>query len=149
MSKKEFKKWVKIRIQKSAFEYLLTEKEKQSKIKNIKYKKFQMQKYLKSKLFSNEEIELLNKLRAKMLDVKVNFNTMYKNSVKCSIDGCQLDESQEHMMQTCQPLLDKLSFKNQNIKYQDLFGSTKRQIRVTQLYSELLEIRADILNLNL
>ena len=145
MSKKEFKKWVKVRIQKAAFEFLLNEKEKQSKIKNISYKKFEMQKYLKSKLFSNEEIELLNKLRAKMIDVKVNFSSMYKNNLKCSIDGCLLDESQEHLIQTCQPLLDQLNLKNHNIKYQDLFGSTKKQIKATQLFAELLEIRSDIL----
>ena len=82
-----------------------------------------------------------------MLDLKVNFSTMYKNNLQCSIDGCQLDESQEHMMSTCRPLLDQLNEKKHNIKYQDLFGSTRKQIGATQLFAKLLEIRSDIFNL--
>ena len=82
-----------------------------------------------------------------MLDLKANFSTMYKNSLECSIDGCDFQESQEHLMTTCQPLLNNLSDNiNDNIKYEDLFGSTRKQIKVTQLFSKLLEIRYDILN---
>ena len=138
---------MKIHINKAAFEYLQNEKEKQSKIKNIKYRKLKMQKYLMSNLFSNEEIELLRKIRAKMLNLKVNFSSLYKNNLKCSMDECQVEESQEHIMLGCRPILDHLDDKNHNIKYQDIYGSTRKQIKATRLFSKLLDIRSEILNL--
>ena len=92
MSKNQFKKWVKFRIEKAAFKYLIKEKEKQSKIQHITYSKLEIQNYLKSKLFSNDEIEILSKLRSQTINLKANFKKMHFNKVECSIEGCFLEK---------------------------------------------------------
>ena len=47
------------------------------KVKNIIYKKFTIQKYLMSNYFSNFEVEILNKLRSRNINVKSNFKTKF------------------------------------------------------------------------
>ena len=51
MSKYKFKKYVRARINDAAFKFLLSKKERLRKIKNIKYKKSKLQKYIKSNHF--------------------------------------------------------------------------------------------------
>ena len=51
MSKYKFKKYVRARINDVAFKFLLSKKERLRKIKNIKYKKSKLQKYIKSNHF--------------------------------------------------------------------------------------------------
>ena len=48
MNKNMFKKYIKNKIRDAAFKYLKNEQEQKSKVKNIKYTKFKIQKYLKS-----------------------------------------------------------------------------------------------------
>ena len=52
MTKNQFRKWVKSNIEKSAFDYVMKEKESKSKIKDITYKKLKIQ---KSKIISNHQ----------------------------------------------------------------------------------------------
>ena len=149
MTKNSFKKWVKKRIEKAAFEYLLKEQEKQSKIKDMKYDKFELQQYLKSSLFSNYEIEMLAKLRSKMVDVKANFSTKYSNNLECSIKDCVLEENQEHIMSNCQSIQNKLKFNIKNVTLNDIFSkSTKKQNNATKKFIKVFEIRDKILTSN-
>ena len=64
MTKTQFKKWVKNKIKKAALIFLNQENNEKSKTKQIIYKDLKLQNYLKSKLFSNYEVETLIKLRS-------------------------------------------------------------------------------------
>ena len=123
------------------------ESENNKKIKNIKYKKLELQKYLKSNLFSNKNTEILLKLRSRTIDVKMNFKTKYLNNTECSLNGCTQDESQEHIFQNCSQLLQKfdINYRKLNIKYEDIFRNTRRQIQTVQLFDKLMEIRSKLL----
>ena len=121
MTKKQFKKWVKIKVKKAAFEFLINENETKSKTKKIKYKEFKLQTYLKSNLFSDHEAEYLFKLRSETIPLKANFKTKYNAITKCAINGCSQEENQEHIFSNCETLIKKLPFKNPKVKYQHIY----------------------------
>ena len=58
-----------------------------SKVKNLDYDKLDTQDYIKSELFSNEHVELLFALRSKMVNVKANFSSKYRD-MNC-LYGCK------------------------------------------------------------
>ena len=150
MSKNKFKKFVKLKIRDAAYKYLQKEKESKSKVKNIQYKKYKLQNYLKSNLFSNFSTEILFRLRSQNIEVKANFKSKYKvNNVinlQCRMDNCYEIEDQQHLLK-CKPILRKLTKKSAliDIKYNDLFSNTKKQKKVVDLFIELLDIRNTIL----
>ena len=82
-----------------------------------------------------------------MIDCKVNFKNKYQtNNLKCKFCDTDSDDSQEHMLD-CTTLGKKLEGKTitkEEIKYEDLFQSVEKQKQVTQLYTELIEIRNKI-----
>ena len=146
MNKKQFKKWIKLKIEKAAFSYLINEKEsdKNKKIQNIIYKNLRMQKYLKSQLFSNSDIELLFKLRSKTVDVKINFKTKYANSLTCPLNGCNQEDSQEHIFESCEELLKRS--KNDKVKHKQIFSNTKNQFKAVKNFKSLMEMREKLLS---
>ena len=146
MNKKQFKKWVKNKVKKAAFEYLIKQKEsdKNKKIQNIKYKNLKLQNYLKSQLFSNYEIETLFKLRSKTIELKSNFKSKYSNLLLCSVKGCFEEESQEHIFLSCQPLSENLKSK-EKIPYKNIFSNTKNQNKAVKFFINLMKIRSTLL----
>ena len=109
-----------------------------------------MQKYLTSNLFSNYEVELLFKLRSRMLDVKSNFKSKftYNNvmNLQCSIVNCYDEESQQHLL-FCKPLIEKLhkNYKISNTTYRKIFSKITDQKEVILIYADLIDIRNQIL----
>ena len=146
------KKFIKNKIRQAAFNFLLDEKSSKSKIMNIEYKKFKLQKYITSNKFSNHEVEVLSKFRSRNIDVKSNFKKKYTfNNIEylqCSLNNCLAEETQEHLLQ-CQPLIDKLDTKTsqsiKNVKYQDIFSNTKKQKKVIEVLIRLLDIRNSLI----
>jgi hypothetical protein len=126
MNIKAYKKSMKRKVKKAAFEYLEREKSTKSKVMDISYKDLSVQKYIKSQKFSNDEVYLLAKLRSRNISVKANFSGMHDDTL-CSL-GCQETESQQHIL-VCKPLLEKsnLSAMTKSIHYNDIFGPEKRQ----------------------
>ena len=147
MSKSKFKKYVKSKISNAVFQFLLTEKEELSKIKTIQYKKFKLQKYFKSNLFSNYEVQILSKLRSRNINVKANFKKQYTfnniEKLECSL-GCQEIETQQHLL-TCKPLLNELKDLRSNVSYNDIFSTIKKQKSVVVQYIRLLDARNQLL----
>ena len=147
MSKTKFKRYVKSKISNAVFKFLKAEKDELSKIKNIEYKKFKLKRYLKSKYFSNFEVETLSKLRSRNIDVKANFKKKYTfnnvEKLECSL-GCSEIEDQQHLLH-CKPLLDKLKDKKTNVTYNDIFSNPKKQKLVTERFISLLDIRNQLL----
>ena len=142
MSKKKFKKYVNI--------FLLSRKEKLKKIETLQYKKFKLQKYLKSKFFFDYHVEVLSKLRSRNIDVKSNYKTKFTKhnveNLECSIVGCFDTEDQQHLLK-CKPILQRFHrIQNlKNVSYKDIFSSVQKQKKITDLYINLLDIRKKIL----
>ena len=150
MSKNKLKKFIKQKIQKAAFEHLKSERNKKEKVKNIVYKKFKVQKYLKSSLFSDIEVETLSKLRSRNINVKDNFKTKFTHNnttnLQCSIDTCFEIENQQHILK-CKPVIAKMNknYDLANISYNDIFSNLKKQKKVTEIFVNLLDIRNTLL----
>ena len=106
-----------------------------------------MQKYLKSNLFSNYQVEILSKLRSRNIDVKSNLKRKYTfnnvEKLECSL-GCQVDEDQQHILK-CKPLIEKLN-ENSNVSYNDIFSTVKKQKLATERFISLLDIRSQLLH---
>ena len=131
------KKFIKNKIRQAGFKYLIDEKNTKSKIKDIKYKKFKLQTYINSNIFSNYEVEMLSKFRSRNIDVKSNFKKKFTfnniENLQCSLENCYEEENQEHILK-CKTLLEKLDTETKSkiddIKYQDIFSNTKKQKKV-------------------
>ena len=139
-----YKKHVKACIRRAAFQYLSDLQAKHSKVKHIIYQKLEIQKYMVSPLFSNEEVQLLHALRSRSTDCKENFKQRYINSdLLCS--QCKLEnEDQQHLLR-CRALINKLKSDNlsrDKAKYDNIFSEDiYMQKEITSLYLELFRIR--------
>ena len=147
MSKYQYKKFVKDRIGKAAFKYLEGEKNKHSKIRDIKYKNLKIQSYILSDQLSNEDVCMLFALRSRMIKVKRNFSNQFGQNLSCTL-GCRFEESQNHLLK-CEYILNKMDDKDvlTDCEYSDLFGNIEEQVEIAKIFSEILKIREELLQL--
>ena len=112
---------------------------------NIIYDGLKHQEYILSDKFSNENVNLLYRLRSRTTDVKGNFKTKFLGNLQCSL-GCADDETQEHLL-SCKPIIDKLPSRQgaASILYEDLFDS-KKQLVAVNWFSECFEVREELLS---
>ena len=106
-NKNTYKKHIKKKIREAAFMYLKDQQKMHSKIKDIEYKKFETQGYMNSPLFTNDEVNLLYRIRSRALNCKANFKNRYKNDnllcILCNEEQC----TQQHIL-LCKALQSKL-----------------------------------------
>ena len=78
--KYEYKKWIKKKVEKAAFESYLKIKEEQSKkkLKYLDYKDFALQPYLNSNKFTHIEKKLLFSLWSKCYPAEINLKNFIK-----------------------------------------------------------------------
>ena len=88
---------MKTKSKEKAFNDLIELKNSHEKVKNIEYKKLEMQSYLKSDRFYQEEAKLMFKLRSNMFNVKRNFSSMYKQNFNCRLCDNET-EDQKHLL---------------------------------------------------
>ena len=91
-------------------------------------------------------MQLLFRLRTRMVNVKNNFSSMYDN-LNCELcDDDELD-SQKHLIQ-CKKLLSMSSDQTSKIdlKYDDIFSEPEEQLRITQYMQIQLKHRESLLN---
>ena len=82
---------------KAAFAFLLKQKEKLSKGKEIQYNQLKLQNYLKSgNNLSVEQMRIIFMIRSRNLPVKRNFSKQFPDT-KCVIPQCQGQDSQIHL----------------------------------------------------
>ena len=97
LSKSKLKSLVKKCVFKSVFTSLKSAQSSHSKIKSIKYNKFEMQPYLESELFTTEETEMVFNIRANTVTgYKACFKTLYQSNMNCKL-GCPVEDSIEHV----------------------------------------------------
>ena len=145
ISSKKFKKIVREKIRKSAFEYLISLKNSHSKVKEILYEKFKIQQYLTDSKLTMKQKSLLFKLRTKMLNVKANFSTFYQNSTHCDYCNSGEIQTQQHLLESCEKIISncKSIFNNIDVDHEFIYGSIEQQIKVTKLYIDIEDIRDD------
>ena len=145
MSNFKFKKYVKDKVQKAAFMYLQDKKITHSKIKDIEYKKLELQPYLLCENLANEEINTLFALRSKMVSVKKNFSRQFEYNLLCKL-GCNSEDIQEHLLD-CMYIIDKLDDKTilAEAEHLDIFGNVSQQCDIVKIYCEILKIRESLL----
>jgi hypothetical protein len=141
--KNVYKNQMKSLINKAAFKYFLSVKENHTKLNNVTYKKFQLQPYLASKNISNEEKQLLYKLRSKCHDSKTNFKKMHKNNLQC-VFGCSTSEDQEHSFIHCLPIVSKIN-KCSKEQYNHIFGRLEEQIIIIKTFKKIERLRQHII----
>ena len=142
-STKLFKSEVKKKVQEAAFKYLKNLQSKHSKTCNIQYKEFKTQNYMTTPIFSNNEVNLLHALRSRMVNVKMNFKSKYRD-LSCPL--CSSHEDDQSNVLTCKVLKGKnISYEAANNKsvYEDIFKETGKQKEVTHLFQILLNIRKE------
>ena len=133
ITKNEFKKFLKDRIEEKAFQYLMEKKKEHSKMSDLKYDKLRIQNYLKpeSKLLNSERNFILQ-IRSRMLNVKNNFKSSWKNNLECRLCLDGILEDQKHIL-LCEALNQNCLSTNDDIKYEEIFSENiKNQIDVSR-----------------
>ena len=147
MSKLQFKKLVKTKITDATLEYLKEKQQGHSKMKDIKYEKFELMQYLNSPLFSNNNRSLLLALRTRTVrGIRNDFGALYQDKM-CPL-GCGEIDSLENVLK-CSVLKQQHRSSEltlTDVKFKDIFSTdvSKKQ-KITEMFSQLLETRNNIM----
>ena len=118
----EFKRIVKERTEEKAFEYLSKLKENQSKMKNLKYKKLELQTYLKSNQnLTNSQVNFTLSARSRGLNLRDNFKSTQETLVCRICEDINSVESQPHLLDCAGINVNIVSTENQT-NYKNLFS---------------------------
>ena len=80
-----FKALTKKKTRHTAFKQLKSLQSKHSKIRSIKYDELRCQPYMTSPIFTNEEVNLLQSLRSRSIQCKVNFKGLNGDDLSCPL----------------------------------------------------------------
>jgi hypothetical protein len=145
ISRFEFKTVVRRRTREAAIKYLEEIKETKSKMDGIIYTgSFDLQPYLQSSLFTQEESSLLLALRTRTVrGVRSDFGEMYPDR-NCPLPGCTEPDSLPHIL-VCSAL-SPVQGENCTVQYSDVFSNSEQlQWAATSLYIQLLAERERLL----
>ena len=146
-TRKQFKQLVKCKVKEAAYAYLMADKG--SKMEGLNYTKLEMQKYLRHKLFTQENASLLMSLRTRSVrGIRTDFGDMYSDK-GCPLPGCpQTKDSLQHVLD-CSVLASEMTTRQLHHytgSYSEVFSEdVMRQKEVTMAFSQLLEIREELL----
>ena len=105
-------------------------KENHSKMSNINYDdRLKVQSYLKSDSnLTNDEKQLLFKLRTRMAEFRNHFRNKYEN-IQCKLCISEIDQ-QQHMFY-CQILIEncKVLAENVKVEYEDIFSTNQNNTK--------------------
>ena len=125
-----YKTKIKTSIRKAAFEELKTKQQSHSKVKVIKYERFEVQQYIISGLFSNEEVSLLAALRSHTVrGIICNFRKMYNDQTECPLvcsPTSPLQDTQEHLLVCSKLVLDNVIVSSE-ICHDDIYRDVQKQ----------------------
>ena len=71
------------------------------------------------------------------------YSIFNKNQIKCSL-GCSADETQNHIFEECQPILDLIG-ESKKIKLNSVFGTLEDQKSVIPTLMHIEAIRVDLI----
>ena len=100
-----------------------------------------MAEYIRDSRQSTRKKQLLFRLRSRTIDDKKNFGGKFDN-LWCTSCGI-FQETQGHLLQ-CAPLVKNLKYlegKTSDLNENDVYGSIEQQIRIVNIYSDILQER--------
>ena len=147
-TKEQFKLLVKRKINIVAMDYLKEKQQSHSKVREIAYPMLETAQYLRSPLFDAQSIELLFSLRTRTVrGIRNDFKGMFTDH-SCPLACGDVDTLQNVL--SCNILQSHVknnTLASELINYEDLFNNDVRtQRQVTELYSQLLTIREQLLD---
>ena len=144
MTKYSFKKLVQKKIAEASKEFLLTLRNdpSRSKSKNI-WPSDEMKQYLKTNLLTTEEKLLLFSMKSRMLELKCNYKSKYKNNMNCVLCKKNVEESGSHLLE-CDELINEPSLSDEmnQIKYDNIYGNLSEEIQAAKIWKKVLKVRA-------
>ena len=145
-SKNNWKKIVKKACIDSAYTFLIQQKSKLSKGKEIIYKSLQMQNYLKAgNGLTVESMKNIFYIRSRNLQLKCNFPLQYSDR-KCIVAECDGEDSQIGLF-TCNYFAGDNTNMHFQVKYEDIFSSNvPMQAAVMNILMERYERRLLLLS---
>ena len=127
IKKEDYRVLINSKIKAGAYKYYMELKEKSRK--KLKY------------LF--DEKKLLFSLRSKCYDARLNFRKLNKRNLRCRLN-CYNEESQCHIFQSCQPILDKLGLKEApNLIH--IYGTPIEQKNAIKIFIQIDLMRKELL----
>ena len=124
-TKETFKRLVKEKVNKKAFEYLKNLQQSHSKARPLQYEKFCLQDYLKAdSSMTIKEKSFTFALRTRMIDLKANFKTGQKD-LNCRL--CEKHEESQQMLLKCTALTSD-SEPMVSASYSDLYSAEKEKV---------------------
>ena len=152
MSPRSYRKYIKEKVYKSAFNHLISVQKSHSKIRNITYSKLDMQPYMKSDLFSKDSMSLLFSLRSRSVrGIRNDFSEYFKPHLSCPLCLNHLDSLPEVLNCTklksqVQSLPEQIQYSITHTKYEDIFSDVFKQAQATNTYTILLKLREQLLD---
>ena len=143
MSKSKFRKICKIKIKLHATKYLDDMSKPHSKSAGIRQNGLKKQTYFTDRRFSKEDVQLLFKLRTKMVDCKSNFSQAFQHQLQCRI--CKEPntiENEDHLL-TC----PSLNTEEYGVNFSDVFGNIERQYSAVQVFKRVKRRRQAFLDI--
>ena len=148
MKKQKFKSIVKEHVRISAMEHLKQLQQNHSKAKKINYNKLELAQYMNSPVFSNDNTKLLLALRTRTVNgIRSDFSGMY-STLSCPLCGDHPDTLPNVLICNIMKKHQQTSvLSNSAFSYDDVFSQDViKQKEITELFSELLKIREEIVN---
>ena len=144
LSQESFRNTVKKAVEKAAFTWLLSEKAKKSKLKELEYRKLECQNYLRSTELETREKKFLFQIRTRMIEVKANFKNNHSD-ILCPL-GCEDEDDQNHLLHCKKLIQNNNDITTGNIEYSDIFHEDiSRQVRILRIINNLWKIRRNIM----
>ena len=144
MSRQKFRKMLKEKVKIHAIQYLKTLADSHSKSEGIKKTVFKKQTYFNDRRFSKEDVQLLFKLRTKMLECKTNFSEQHNKKLQCRVckDPDSI-ENENHILNCSVLNTDKY-----DVQFSDVFGNKDQQYKAVQVFKKVLRRRQMYLDIN-
>jgi hypothetical protein len=137
MSRGRFENMIKKKIRTHSTQQLKNVGLTHSKSICIANQKFGKKSYLSDRRMSKEDIQLLFKLRTRMVDCKSNFEGQYREDMSCR--ACKVIGSVEDEDHILSCLVLKLD--SHDVKFRDVYGSMDQQYKATQVFKKILRRR--------
>ena len=142
VTSKVTKEKIKVLAKSACFKSLIETQKTHNKVKHNKYRKWEMQPYLRSPIFKDKEMNILTALRSQCVrGIKSNFKKMFKCD-KCPLKcdpGNTLTDTQQHIL-SC-----KVLGNTSNVTLENIHGSTEEQQDLAKVYLKLMTKRNKIL----
>ena len=136
ISEYSLQKLLKVKVDIAALEYL--NKEKKSKTKHISHTELKLQPYLRPGMASNFERKFVFQLRAKMVDLKANYQGSHSNLL---CDLCEKHFDDQESLLSCEKL-DGSEIVSNLPKYDDLFSEdVSKQIEIASILNKKFKLR--------